>query len=36
MKNSGAIIIPENEGQDIDTMEDWRLAELKYKLLNDK
>ena len=33
MKNGGAIIISENEGQDIDTMEDWQLAEMKYELL---
>ena len=36
MKNGGAIVIPENEGQDIDTMEDWSLAEIKYTILNDK
>ncbi len=33
-KNTGAIIIPEMEGQDIDTLQDWKLAELKFKLLN--
>ena len=33
-KNGGAIILQENEGQDIDTMEDWCIAEMKYKLLN--
>ncbi len=33
-KNGSAIILPENEVQDIDTETDWRLAELKYKLLN--
>lgn len=27
------IIIPESECQDIDTLEDWKLAELKYNLL---
>lgn len=27
-----AVILPEREVQDIDTMEDWQLAELKYKL----
>ena len=32
--NKGAIIIPETRMQDIDTFEDWKLAELKYKLLN--
>ena len=29
----GAIVIPESRVQDIDTEEDWKLAELKYKLL---
>jgi pseudaminic acid cytidylyltransferase len=33
-ENKGAIIIPEKWVQDIDTREDWELAELKYKLLN--
>jgi len=33
--NIGAIEVPEREVQDIDTMEDWRLAELKYRLLLD-
>lgn len=28
------VIIPEMEAQDIDTEEDWKIAELKYKLLN--
>ena len=32
--NSGAIVIPEMEMQDIDTIDDWKLAELKYKLNN--
>lgn len=32
-KNSGAIIISELEAQDIDTETDWKLAEIKYKLL---
>jgi len=31
--NSGAIIISELEAQDIDTETDWKLAEIKYKLL---
>lgn len=31
-KNSGVIHLRECEAQDIDTLEDWRLAELKYKL----
>ncbi len=32
--NSGAILISELEGQDIDNEIDWKLAELKFKLLN--
>lgn len=31
--NSGSIIISEMEGQDIDNEIDWKLAELKYELL---
>lgn len=31
--NTGAYIIDETECQDIDTMEDWKSAELKYKIL---
>ena len=31
--NSGAVIISEFEAQDIDTESDWKLAELKYELL---
>ena len=34
--NTGAIIVPEIEIQDIDNDVDWKLAELKYKLLNEK
>tara|TARA_R110002049_G_scaffold2365_2_gene17262 strand:- start:19173 stop:19877 length:705 start_codon:yes stop_codon:yes gene_type:complete len=35
--NSGAIIISELHAQDIDTETDWKLAEIKYKLmLNDQ
>lgn len=34
--NTGAIIINEIEGQDIDSLTDWKLAELKYKLLYEK
>ena len=30
----GAIIVPEDRVQDIDTETDWLLAEMKYKLLN--
>lgn len=33
-KNGSAIILPETEVQDIDSETDWKLAELKYKLLN--
>ncbi len=29
--NTGALIIEELEGQDIDTLKDWELAELKYR-----
>ena len=32
-KKSGAIVISELEAQDIDTETDWKLAEIKYKLL---
>lgn len=31
--NTGAIVISELEGQDIDNETDWKLAELKYELL---
>ncbi|MTI88141.1 MAG: pseudaminic acid cytidylyltransferase [Balneolaceae bacterium] len=31
--NSGAIILPNTRVQDIDTKEDWRLAEMKAKLI---
>ncbi|MDD2637230.1 MAG: pseudaminic acid cytidylyltransferase [Bacteroidales bacterium] len=34
-KNGSAIKLPEIEVQDIDNETDWKLAELKYKLLND-
>jgi len=33
-KNGSAIVLPETEVQDIDNEPDWKLAELKYKLLN--
>ena len=33
-KNGSAIVLPETEIQDIDNETDWKLAELKYKLLN--
>lgn len=29
-------VIPERECQDIDTMEDWTMAELKYQLINNR
>lgn len=32
-KNSGAIIISELEAQDIDIETDWKLAEIKYKMM---
>lgn len=31
--NSGAIVISELEAQDIDTQTDWKLAEIKYKMM---
>ena len=31
--NTGAIILSELEAQDIDNVVDWKLAELKYELL---
>ncbi len=33
---SGSIILPESEVQDIDTEEDWKIAEIKYKLIKIK
>ncbi len=33
-ENSSSVILSEMEVQDIDTMNDWKLAELKFKLLN--
>lgn len=32
-ENSGAIILSEMEAHDIDTPEDWKIAEMKYKIL---
>jgi pseudaminic acid cytidylyltransferase len=32
-KNSGAIVLSDLEAHDIDTPEDWKVAEMKYKLL---
>ncbi len=34
--NSGFLIVSELEAQDIDNEVDWKLAEIKYKLANDK
>lgn len=31
--NTSSIILPEEEVQDIDTLNDWKLAEIKYELL---
>lgn len=31
--NSGAIVLPASETQDIDDEEDWRMAEIKYEIL---
>ena len=33
-KNSSIIEVPNYKVQDIDTIEDWKYAELKYKILN--
>lgn len=35
-ENKGAIIISEKITQDIDTLEDWEIAEHKYKIIYDK
>ena len=35
MENTKAIIVPEREVQDIDTPEDWMIAEMKYRLMNE-
>jgi N-acylneuraminate cytidylyltransferase len=32
--NSGVLVVSEMLSQDIDNEEDWRLAEMKYKLMN--
>jgi len=31
--NPVAIVTPEEEVQDIDTLADWKMAEMKYKLI---
>lgn len=33
-RNTLPIIVPESEAQDIDNEEDWKIAEIKYQLLN--
>ncbi len=33
MKNSVPLILPETEVQDLDTLTDWQLAEMKYNML---
>lgn len=35
-ENTYGIEIPESEVQDIDTMDDWRLAEMKYTMMREK
>ena len=35
-ENTGAIVLNEMEMQDIDTETDWKIAELKYRLLHEK
>jgi len=35
-ENSGAVILSEIETQDIDSINDWQLAEIKYKLKNNE
>ncbi|MBR1650011.1 MAG: pseudaminic acid cytidylyltransferase [Lachnospiraceae bacterium] len=34
--NTVAVIYPESEVQDIDTLEDWKIAEIKYSMIRDK
>lgn len=34
--NTGVLVIKQSQGQDIDTLEDWKLAEIKYKMLHEK
>jgi N-acylneuraminate cytidylyltransferase len=34
-KNTGCVVLSEMEVQDIDNEIDWKLAELKYKLLHE-
>ena len=34
--NTGSLVIDEIQAQDIDSEEDWEIAEFKYKFLQDK
>jgi len=34
-QNIGLVVLSEEEVQDIDTLSDWKLAEMKYRLLNE-
>lgn len=36
MKKMVSVEMPESEVQDIDTMEDWKIAELKYRLMQEE
>lgn len=36
LKNTVPIILDDTEVQDIDTIDDWNMAELKYRLLREK
>ncbi|WP_217602701.1 pseudaminic acid cytidylyltransferase [Chitinophaga sp. GbtcB8] len=33
--NTAVIVIPEMEGHDIDNLDDWKVAEIKYRILNE-
>lgn len=35
-EQTGSVVLSEDEVQDIDTFSDWKLAEMKYKLLDEK
>ena len=35
-ENTSSIILKEEEVQDIDNLTDWKIAEMKYKLMNDR
>ena len=36
MNNTVVYPVPETEVQDIDNEQDWTIAEIKYKLLNER